>query len=145
MLLACLGLGKQLRGYDAVDYALPMDHQEIKDAAEDMQDNYWKLPPYNIQQGVRQKEYKNRTKTAWLAFEKRQTDNKNVNTHHFDICSEAIVEWATIQEVMSSALQFFRDVWILNSHLEKENAHNLAMRLLKHHISTKADRKKFFD
>jgi len=52
LMLAALGLGPALRGYDKLDYALPMEQDEIKELATAMIQNRWTLPSYNIQQGA---------------------------------------------------------------------------------------------
>ena len=48
VMLAALGLGPALRGYDKVDYALPVEQVYIQRANKTMKENGWKLPSYNI-------------------------------------------------------------------------------------------------
>jgi len=48
VLLLALGLGVQLRGYDSVDFALPMEGNCIRELHRETIENKWTLPPFNL-------------------------------------------------------------------------------------------------
>ena len=56
VLLLALGLGVQLRGYDMIDFALPMEQHHIQDLNQQMQENNWTLLAFNITSGQKQNE-----------------------------------------------------------------------------------------
>ena len=107
ILLTVLGLGPQFRGYDMVDYALPMAQDEIQELHQQMVTDAWKLPPYNIRQGNNQGIYRKKTEEAYKSWLKKRAGTKQLNTHYIDVHNAATVEWSVVQSLLSSALQFF--------------------------------------
>ena len=67
-----------------------------------------------------------------------------MNIVYVDASSVGSVTWSRVQVKLSHALKFFRDVWILNPHLNKNAAHELAKKLLQTHVKTVNSRKSFF-
>ena len=123
VLLVVLGLGPALRGYDKIHYALPMEREDIAQDFKWMQENDWKLPPFNIKEGAVQEEYRFRTEQGWKSYLKRHKGNKKLNKIYVDVSKLATVDWPRIQVLLSSVLSFFRYVWALHPHLFR--THNL--------------------
>ena len=144
VLLTVLGLGPQFRQCDMVDYALPMEQDDIQGLHDDMINEGWKLPAFNIRQGEKQGIYRQRTEQAYKSWLTKRAGTKRLNTHYIDVHDAATVEWSIIQTLLSSVLQFFRDVWILNPNLSKDQVYRNATKILKVHIKTKSQRRSFF-
>ncbi len=144
ILLTVLGLGPQFRGYDMVDYALPMAQDDIQELHQQMVTNDWKLPSYNIRAGNSQGIYRQRTEQAYRTWLTKRAGTKNLNKHHIDVHDVAAVEWSVVQSLLSSALQFFRDVWILNPTKSKQQVYKDAIKIMRKHVKTKAQRRSFF-
>jgi len=144
ILLTVLGLGPQFRQCDMVDYALPMEKDDIQELHDAMVNDNWSLPPFNIRQGDKQKTYRLRTEEAYKSWLKKRESTKQLNAHYTDVHDAATVEWGVIQGLLSSALQFFRGVWILNPTHSKSQAFTIAKQLIKRHVKTKSQRNSFF-
>ena len=142
--MLALGLGVQLRGYDMIDFALPMEQHHIQDLNQQMKENNWTLPAFNITSGQKQNEYHTRIKAAWMSWYNKKQATHNINKVYVDASKVGSVTWTRVQTKLSQALRFFRDVWILNPHLTKEAAHKLAEKLVRTHVKTQNARKRFF-
>ena len=84
ILLVVLGLGPQLRGYDEVHYALPMEQTEVQTMAAKMRQDAWKLPTYNITKGVVQNEYCKQTEKGWKNWEKKKL-SMHASNNQYDV------------------------------------------------------------
>ena len=145
VLLLTLGLGEHLRGYDRYDFALPMEQADVQEMHQELLEAGWKMPDYNIKQGQKQGEYLLRVRQAWKSWCTKKQSTKNYNQVHVDASLVGSVAWERVQVKLPHALKFFWDIWILNPHLTKVEAHDLAEKLMKTHVPIGNARKKFIN
>ena len=144
VMLIVLGLGPQLRGYDETEFALPWQHDQIQEMAQEVANNGWVLPTFNYTQNPVMKSCVNKIKAAWAAREKNKISTKNLNEHYVKEIHKLFKQpWDRVQTKLSQTLQFFYYVWLLHPGLTREEAYNRALQYMKTVKSGKA-RQRFF-
>lgn len=149
IMLTAIGMAATIGGYSDVESFYPWDQDHIQDLSKKMEDPEqwnWCLKEIKLtsteDNGFLQNAMYKYTKIEFEKFEKAYNAGKSTTVVHTDK-SSTITPFLLWSPDWSKCANDGRGVWVLNPHLSKQQAYELATTLIKQRIKNKADQKRF--